>query len=205
MKSKGSLARTLFQINDTMVISVSMQLLEAFLTLQHAGCTSQPGMPNLNTFVWTCLGICDSLSRITTLLENEVHQHENTMRVRSPSPQSVQHGSCQILCQAAAKNPEASYKKWLLNMPTCCQYFRCCLPPITKASDHASYRSAMPRHPAPESMSCYIFVELLVQTRPKFSVTTTSNQTEVVRRKHKSSWLCLDMNHTHRFPPYWKS
>lgn len=128
------------------------------------------------------------------------------MRVRSPFPQSVQHGSCQILCQAAAKNPEVLCKKWLLNMPICCQYFRCCLPPITKASDHARYRRATPRYPAIESMSCFICVELLVQTCPKFNITTTSNQMEVVRRKQNSSCFCLDViTHIVRFPPYWKS
>jgi len=40
-------------MNDTMVISVNIQFLEVFLTLQHPGCASWPGMPNLSMFVWT--------------------------------------------------------------------------------------------------------------------------------------------------------
>lgn len=136
---------------------------------------------------------------VTALVESQHYWRmryintKNTMRVRSPFPQPLQDESCQILCQAAAKNPEALCKMWLLYMPTCCQYFRCCLPPITKASDCASCRRAMPRYPATESMSCFICVELLVQTCPKFNITTTSDQTEVVRRKHNKSCSCLDV------------
>lgn len=48
---------------------------------------------------------------------------QNTMRVKSP-PQSVWHGSCQTTCQAAVKTPGALCAKWLLNVPTCCWYFR---------------------------------------------------------------------------------
>lgn len=61
-------------------------------------------------------------------------------------------------------------------------------------------------HPATESMSHFICVGLLVQTCPKFNITTTSNQTEVVRRNHNSNCFCRDViTHTVGFPPYWKS
>lgn len=98
-------------------------------------------------------------------------------------------GPAKFCVRQLQKNPEASCKKWLLNMPTCRQYFRCCLSPITKASDHATYWMATPRYPATESMSCFICIELLVQTCPEFSITTTSNQTEVMRRKQQQLLL----------------